>query len=187
MRGTVVLVLLAAFSAAEAARPKLPPPNRLALVQAQCQGVPPGPCSPTFAFATGTAVLTSQRQPVPTCPGQKPPPGGKVTLTKVTKNGAAFTGTLRAVVNLKTTFAADAHNGNCELSGIQIELESLSGDVACRNGKCKGTLLGIGCLPGSCADTLVTTEFVSMVVTDDAGQPLATPGTFVPPAADDVQ
>jgi len=187
MRGTIVLILLGAISVAAAAPRKPPPPSRLSLVQAQCPGVLPGPCSPGFSFATGTAVLVGQRQPVPTCPGQKPASGGKVTLTKVTKDGAAFSGTLRASVTLKTTFTTDQHNGNCELSGIQIELESLSGDITCRSGRCKGEMFGIACLPGSCADTFFTTEFISLVVSDDAGQRLATPGTFVPPAADDVQ
>jgi hypothetical protein len=183
----VALVVLAAVSAAEGARLKLPPPSRLSLVQAQCPGVPPGPCSPAFTFATGTAVLIGQRQPVPTCPGQKPPVGGKVTLTKVTKNGALFTGSLRAGMTLNTTFMADTHNGNCELSGIQIELEALIGEVACKNGKCKGTMVGIGCVPTTCADTFFVTEFGPLVVTDDTGLRLATPGTFVPPLADDVQ
>ena len=186
MRAMIALMVLAAFSAAEGARLKPPPPSRLSLVQAQCPGVPPGPCSPAFAFATGTAVLLGQRQPVPTCPGQKPPVGGKVTLTKVTKNGAPYTGTLRAGMTLNTTFMTDTHNGNCELSGVQIELEALIGEVACQNGKCKGTLLGIGCAPTTCADTLFVTEYGPLVVTDDAGLRLATPGTFVPPLADDV-
>lgn len=187
MRALVAVIVLAAFATAEAARLKLPPPSRLSLVQAQCPGVPPGPCSPAFAFAAGTAVLVGQRQPVPTCPGQKPPVGGKVTLTKVTKNGAPFTGTLRAGMTLNTTFMTDTHNGNCELSGVQIELEALVGEIACQNGKCKGTLLGIGCAPTTCADTLFVTEFGALVVTDDTGLRLATPGTFVPPAADDVR
>jgi len=187
MRPTIVLILLGAVALAEAAPRKPPPPSRLSLVQAQCPGVPPGPCSPGFAFAAGTAVLVGQRQPIPTCPGGKPASGGKVTLAKVTKNGAAFSGTLRVSVTLRTTFTIDQHNGNCELSGIQIEIPSLQGDVACRNGKCKGSMLGIGCLPTTCADTFFTTEFISLVVNDDAGQPLATPGTFVPAAANDVQ
>lgn len=183
----IVLIVLGATALVTAAPRKPPPPSRLSLVQAQCPGVPPGPCSPGFAFATGTAVLVGQRQPVPTCPGGKQPSGGKVMLTKVTKNGAAFSGTLRASVTLKTTFTVDQHNGNCDLSGIQIEIPSLMGDVTCGNGKCKGSLVGIGCLPPACADTFFTTEFISLVVSDDAGQPLATPGTFVPAAADDVQ
>jgi hypothetical protein len=187
MRATIVLILLGAISLAEAAPRKPPPPSRLSLVPAQCPGVPPGPCSPGFAFAAGTAVLVGARQPVPTCPGGKQASGGKVTLAKVTKNGVAFSGTLRATVTLRTTFTVDQHNANCDLSGIQIELPALSGDVTCQNGKCKGSLFGIGCVPPTCADTFLTTEYISLVVSDDAGQPLATPGTFVPAAADDVQ
>lgn len=165
---------------------KPPPPSRLTLVQAQCPGPPPAPCSPAFSFASGTALLTGSKQPGPTCPGGKAPRGGQVRLSGVEKNGAPFSGVLKASVTLKTTFAPDAHNGNCELSGIQIPLPSLGGNVSCRNGKCKGDLIGAGCLPKTCADTLLTSEFVSLVVTDDADQPLATPGTFVPPASADV-
>lgn len=186
MRATIALIVLGAVSLAAAAAKKPPPPSKLSLVQAQCAGVPPGPCSPAFAFATGTAVLVGQKEPVPICPGGKPAVGGKVVLTKVTKDGAPFSGTLRVSVTLKTTFTVDQHNGNCELSGLQVEVPSLQGDVACQNGKCKGTMLGIACLPGTCADTFFTTEFVSLVVNDDAGQPLAVPGTFVPALADDV-
>jgi hypothetical protein len=182
-----VFLIVGAAGDAGAATPRRPPrASRLSLVQAQCPGVPPGPCSPAFAFASGTAVLTSAREPGPTCPGGKTPKGGQVRLEGVQKNGAPFTGTLRATATLKTTFTPDAHNGNCELSGVQITIPSLGGDVACRNGRCKGDLVGAGCLPGSCADTFFTTELVSLVVNDDAGQPLATPGTFVPPAKADV-
>jgi hypothetical protein len=179
--------ILAATEVLAASSGKPPPASRLSLVRAQCATIPPAPCSAAFTFATGTAILSPARQPAPTCPGGKSPRGGQVKLTGVTKNGAPFTGTLKASVTLKTTFAPDAHNGNCELSGVQIPIPSLNGDVACRNGKCKGDLIGLGCLPKTCADTLVTSELVSLVVNDDAGQALATPGTFVPPAKDDAR
>ena len=83
------------------------------------------------------------------------------------------------------TFPPDVHNGNCELQGVQITIPSLSGDVSCRSGRCKGDLIGAGCLPKNCADTLLTTELEELVVYDDAGRRLARPGTFVPPASAD--
>jgi hypothetical protein len=138
-------------------------------VQAQCPGTPPGPCSPAFAFTSGTALLIGSKQPQPVCHEPELPNGGQVRLAGVTKNGAAFSGTLPVRVTLKSTFATDTNNGNCELQNLQIQLESLLGDLTCRAGKCKGVLHGLACLPGSCADTLLTTEFVSLVVQDDAG------------------
>ena len=181
------IAMLAPVPSGWTATPRRPPPaSKLSLVQAQCLTVPPGPCSPAFSFTSGSAVLTGLKEPRPTCPGGRPAKGGQVKLAGVQKNGAPFTGTLTVSVMLKTTFAADARNGNCELSGVQIPLKSLGGDVPCRSGKCKGDLIGIGCLPGSCADTLLTSEFVSLTVMDDAEQPLATPGTFVPPGNADV-
>jgi hypothetical protein len=182
-----VAVLAAAVPGAAQTARKAPSASRLALVQAQCFGQPPGPCAPDFTFATGIAILTPSKQPAPTCPGGKSPRGGQVRLTGVQRSGSPFTGTLKASVTLKTTIATDTHNGNCELSGVQIALPGLTGDVACRNGKCKGDLVGAGCLPGSCADTVLTTELVSLVVTTEAGDKVATPGTFVPPARADTQ
>jgi hypothetical protein len=184
MRTLVVFLLVAAYVPTAAAR-KAPPPSKLTLVQAQCAGTPPGPCSPSFAFTSGTAILTGSKQPKPVCHEPQLPNGGEVRLAGVTKDGVAFSGTLSARVTLKTTFSTDTSNGNCELQGLQITIESLLGELACRGGKCKGPLHGLACLPGSCADTLFTTEFVSLVVQDDAGQPLATPGTFVAPARSD--
>jgi hypothetical protein len=170
-----------------AAPPRKPPPaSRLSLVQAQCPGPPPAPCSAAFTFASGTAILTPSKEPAPTCPGGKSPRGGQVKLDGVEKNGAPFTGTLQASITLKSTFATDAHNGNCDLSGVQITLPSLTGSISCRGGKCRGDLIGAGCLPKNCTDTMLTTEFVSLVVNDDAGQPLAAPGTFVVPTKNDL-
>ena len=183
MRTAVVLLLL--LLATSAAARKAPPPSKLTLVQAQCAGTPPGPCSPAFAFTSGTAILIGSKQPKPVCHEPDLPDGGEVRLAGVTKDGAAFSGTLAVRVTLKTTFSTDTNNGNCELQGLQITIESLLGDLACRAGKCKGALHGLACLPGSCADTLFTTEFVSLVVLDDAGRALATPGTFVTPARAD--
>jgi hypothetical protein len=181
-----VLTLLAATTSSPATPRKPPAASRLALVQAQCPGPPPAPCS-SLTFASGTAILTSSKQPAPTCPGGKSPRGGQVKLDGVEKNGAPFTGTLTASGLLKSTFAPDTHNGNCELSGVQLTLPSLSANIACRGGRCRGDLIGAGCLPKTCADTLLTSEFVSLVINDDAGQPLAAPGTFVVPAKNDVQ
>src|SRR5262245_52063146 len=141
-RSLLVLVLTAGVAVAA----KLPAPNRLTLVQASCFNVPPappGPCSPAFRFTTGTATRTSAREPVPTCPksnGLDPAeaPAGDVQLKGVTKDGAAFAGTLDAWVAYKTTFGDDP-NGNCELRGQQVpNLVSLIGHLACKGGRCRG-------------------------------------------------
>lgn len=192
-RSLVMLVLAAGVAAAA----KLPPPNRLTLVQASCFNLPPaapGPCSPAFRFASGTATLKSAKQPVPTCPkssGLDPheAPAGDVRLARVTKSGAPFSGTLAVWVAYKTTFGDDP-NGNCELRGQQVpNLVSLLGDLACKSGKCRGTLYPVACLPPSCADTPIVSEmgsvtvgtqvFGPLVVFDDAENALATPGTSV--------
>jgi hypothetical protein len=109
----------------------------------------------------------------------------------VTKDGAAFSGSLPAQVNFKTTFGADP-NGNCELSGLQVpNLTSLLGTLECKNGTCKGTVYPIQCLPKQCADVSVVSElgsvevgtqsFGPVVVLDDAGNAFATPGTSLAP------
>jgi len=172
----VLLSLAAAAAVAAAGKPTAP--SRLSLVQAQCAGPPPGPCSPAFAFSRGTATLRSARQPAPTRDAAKQR-GGDVKLEGVTKNGARFSGTLAAEVVFKTTFPPDA-NANCELANVQIELVSLMAAVTCRRGRCKGTLRPIGPLPKGCADTAVTSEIVSVLVRDDTGEPLAKPGVGIP-------
>ncbi|MGH7895713.1 MAG: hypothetical protein ACREQL_13660, partial [Candidatus Binatia bacterium] len=153
-------------------------------------------CSPSFRFAAGSVTLRSAKEPVPVCPksnGQDvtEAPAGDVRMTGVAKDGAAFSGTLDATVFYKTTFGDDP-NGNCELRNLQVpNFASLLGKVACRNGKCRGTLYPIQCLPKHCADVPIVSElgsvevgtqsFGPIVVFDDAGNAFATPGTAVAP------
>ena len=189
----IALALVFLLAAAPARSAKLPPPMKLNLIQASCSALPPavpGPCSTTFRFASGTVTMKALRQPQPTCPKTGKPteaPGGTIVMTGVTKSGAAFTGSLAAQVTFKTTFGDDP-NGNCELRNVVVpNLPSLQGSLACKSGKCKGTVYPIQCLPSQCADTPVSSEFGyveavgqrfgPIVVFDDAGQPLATPGT----------
>jgi hypothetical protein len=191
MRTLVVIGVITIASAAVAA--KLPPPTKLTLIQASCNALPPafpGPCSATFRFASGQMTMKSLRQPQPTCPKTGQPteaPGGTFKLKGVTKNGAAFTGSLEAVGFLKTTFGDDP-NDNFELENVQVpNLQSLQGTLTCKNGTCKGTIYPIQCLPAQCADTPILSElgsaevgvqvFGPVLVFDDAGQPFATPGT----------
>ncbi len=192
MHGRAILalaaVLVAAWTSAVGARKApLPPPNRFTLVQAQCAGPPPGPCS-SARFKTGSAILRSARQPAPTCPKTGDDPSendtGEVRLHGVTAGGASYTGTLSAEVVLKTTFGSDP-NGTCALAGTQIETVSLISTLACRAGRCRGRLVAIACLPKLCADTPITSELASLVVKDAGGISLATPGTVLTPAAAD--
>src|SRR5262249_48229439 len=158
----------------------------LTLVQAQCSGTPPGPCS-TMTFTRGTAVLRTEREPGPTCPKTGQPTesaAGEVSLVGVAKGGAPFSGSLGVDITLKTTFGRDP-NGNCSLSAIQIELPSLMSTLTCRNGRCKGPVLPIACLEKFCADTPVTTELSSLVVHDDGGKDLARPGAVITPGKRD--
>jgi hypothetical protein len=161
--------------------------NRLTLVQAQCEGPPPAPCS-SLRFTRATATVRNVKQPGPTCPKTGDDPSennaGDVRLDGVARAGAPFAGTLTVEVVLKTTFAADP-NGTCSLAGVQIATPSLLGTLTCRNGACRGRLVAAACLPPQCADTPLVSELVSLIVKDDAGQPLATPGTAVPPARGD--
>jgi hypothetical protein len=189
----LAMVLVATFAHAG----KLPPPARFNLVQANCNALPPavpGPCSPAFRFASGTATMKSLREPQPTCPKTMQPteaPGATVQMRGVTKSGGQFTGSLSVSASLKTTFGDDP-NGNCELRNVQVpNLPSLSGTLACKNGTCKGTVYPVACLPKQCADTPITSElgsvdangqtFGSILVLDDAGNALATPGTVLVP------
>ena len=190
VRGVVSLVVVFAAvwpSAVHARKARLPPPNRFTLVQAQCVGSPPGPCS-AFRVTTGTAILRSARQPAPTCPktGNDPSENdsGEVRLDGVAVGGTGYTGTLPAEVVLKTTFGSDP-NGTCILAGVQIEVVSLTGTLTCRAGRCRGPLVAFACLPKPCADTPITSEVTSVVVKDDAGNPLATTGIVLAPAAGD--
>ena len=194
------LAITLAFVAAPVGAAKLPPPMRMNLVPASCAALPPavpGPCSAAFRFASGTVTMKSLRQPQPTCPKTGKPteaPGATIKMTGVTKAGSPFTGSLDAQVNFKTTFGDDP-NGNCELRKLVVpNLPSLLGTVACKNGKCEGTVYPIQCLPSQCADTPVVSElgsvqavgqtFGPIVVFDDAGQPLATPGTSLAPGSE---
>lgn len=183
----LALLVLASPPLAAARKAKLPAPNRLTLVQAQCNLVPPGPCS-AVRFATGSAILRSARQPAPTCPKTGDDPGendtGEVKLDGVTSGGAAYSGTLAAEVILKTTFGVDP-NGNCSLAAVQIETVSLAGTLTCRSGKCRGPLIAAACLPKPCADTPITSEFSSLVVRDGGGNAVATVGTVLAAAAGD--
>jgi hypothetical protein len=189
--GTSVLLVVGLAQAA-----KLPPPMKFNLVQASCNGTPPGPCSPNFRFASGIVVMKPIRQPQPTCPKTGQPteaPGATLQMRGVTKSGAPFSGSLNLEVWLKTTFGDDS-NGNCEFRNIQVgNFQSLIGTLACKNGTCKGTAYPVGCLPRQCADAAVLSELGSVQVTggltfgpvlvyDDAGLPFATPGTALAPA-----
>jgi len=141
---------------------------RTGLVRAQCDGIPPGPCVPAFDFKSGVAELRTSKQPGPTCPKTGQPnelPGGTMSLTGVTKDGAAYDGALTGEVIYKTTFGADP-NGNCVLAGVQIVTSSLGATLACKHGRCKGTLFPIACLPKTCADVPLTTELVTVRVCD---------------------
>lgn len=183
---TMVALLLIVSSGVPVFAKKAPAYATLGLVQAQCAGTPPGACS-GMTFTRGTAALRTQREPSPTCPKTGQPnesSAGDVTMAGVARGGAAFTGSLPVEVTLKTTFGQDP-NGNCSLSGIQIELPSLTGTLVCRNGRCKGALLPIACLEKLCADTPVTTEFTGLVIRDDAGKDLARPGVLIVPSKTD--
>jgi hypothetical protein len=197
MRIVIAVAMLVGAARVEAAR--LPPPMRLNLVQASCNALPPavpGPCS-GLRFTSGTVVMKSLKQPRPTCPKTGQPteaPGATIQLRGVTKDGVAFVGSLPARAALKTTFGADP-NGNCELRDVQVpNLTSLQGTLTCKNGNCKGVVYPIQCLPAQCADTPIVSELGSVevgaqsfgpfLVADDAGNPLATPGTALAPSAE---
>ena len=196
MRIAIAFVTLLVAAGVHAA--KLPPPTKLNLVTANCNAVPPavpGPCSTSFTFTGGQVVMKAQKQPGPTCPKTGQPtetPGGSIVMKGVAKSGAPFSGSLQAQAWLKTTFGSDP-NGNCELKNSQIaNFLSLQGALTCKNGTCKGVVYPIACLPKQCADTPVVTELGSVevngvsfgpfLVLDDAGKPLATPGTFLVPS-----
>ena len=176
-----VLVLLTGFAGEAAARgPKM----LLPLVRAQCPG--PAPCLPAFAFRIGAASLTAQKEPAPTCPKTGRPSdtsGGTVRLAGVTKDGAPYNGSLAVEVTNQTTFGSDA--GDCPLNGLQIETPTLLGTLACKAGRCKGSLLPFACLPRECADVPITTEFRLLEVLDaptvEGGKAIARPGLFVAP------
>jgi len=182
------LAAVVVLAAAAGASAKQPLNLTLPLVRAQCEGTPPGPCSRAFAFTTGVAVLRGNiKEPAPTCPKTNNPTETKVGLVKmagVAKSGAPFTGQLMVEVDLKTTFGADP-DGNCSLAASQLLVASLTGTLDCKGGRCKGALFAIACLPKPCADTPVTTELNLLVVKDDAGAPLATPGINLVPAKSD--
>jgi hypothetical protein len=187
--GRVCLGLLTSFLIAAPAAGKAPVTLRLGLVQAQCADSQP--CS-SLRLARGTIDLTTAKQPAPTCPKRndvKENAGGRVKLSGVTSGGVGYSGRLYVEVQYKTTFGTDP-NGNCSLQGIQIVTPSVLGDVDCVAGRCKGTIYAFACLEKNCADTSITSELVSVTVYDGPTEavgrkPLATPGTFVAPAAGD--
>jgi hypothetical protein len=159
---------------------------RFALVRAQCGQIGFGPCSPAFDFKRGVVELSGAREPTPTCPKTHQPSeakAGTVKVTGLTKNGAPFTGTLTTETDLITTFGK-SDTSACELKDTSTGvLPSLVGDVTCKNGKCRGTLIPIICLPPQCADVAITTQFAAFYLNDDANPPevIATPGTVIMP------
>ncbi len=185
-RGWTVALLLGLGLAGPTAAARLPKMT-LPLVQAQCEGTPPGPCQPAFAFRDGTAVLTTAKEPAPTCPKTGKPsetPGGRVTMAGVTRNGAPYAGSLVVEVTNQTTFGSDG--GVCALNGLQITTSTLLGTLTCRGGKCKGPLLPFACLPSDCTRAPITTELRLLEVLDaptiEGGKAIARPGLFVAPA-----
>jgi hypothetical protein len=138
----------------------------------------PHPCSSAIRIASGRAVVRSSKQPGPTLEPEEQN-GGEVRLLGVTRDGAPFTGTLTAGVTLKTTISADA-NGNCPVGNFHITVESLTGTIACRAGKCRGRLVPIAGLGPLCADVAINSELVSLVVRDETGAVVATPGISIP-------
>jgi hypothetical protein len=137
--------------------------------------------------------MKAQREPNPTCPKTGQPteaPAATVQMRGVSKSGAPFSGSLSVTATLKTTFGDDP-NGNCELRNAQVIVPSLDGTLTCKNGTCKGTLYPAFCLPAQCADVPILSElgsvevngltFGAVLVLDDAGLPLATPGTALAP------
>lgn len=183
---TLVVCALATTVPSLARAGKAPAYATLALVPAQCGQLTYGPCAPAFAFKSATLLLTGSKEPTPACPKTGDPSeakAGSVRMTGVTKNGAPFTGSLPTETVLKTTFGENP-NSTCVLPGTQFVGSSLMGDVVCRNGKCKGTIIPIFCLPPDCIDVAITTEFVSFKVMDDSGSPdgiVAAPGTVIAP------
>jgi len=156
---------------------------KLSLVPAQCGTTTFGPCTPAFAFRSGSVVLFGSREPAPTCPGSGVPEQkvGLVILKGLTMNGASFSKTLHSETVLKTTFG---NEGSCSLRGTQVIVPSLTGDLSCKAGSCRGVLLQVACLPADCVHTSITTEFVSFRVFEDAMDPtaiIAAPGTFLAP------
>ena len=156
---------------------------KLALVPAQCGTTTFGPCAPEFAFRSGTVTLFGSREPAPTCPGSSLPTQkvGTVTLKGLTMNGEAFGGVLHSQTVLKSTFG---NEGTCSLRDTQVIVPSLTGDLTCKAGNCRGVLLQVACLPSDCVHSTITTEFVSFIVFADAMHPeavIAAPGTILAP------
>jgi hypothetical protein len=194
MRSIVAVSLVLALAPAVGARGK--PVLTLGLIRAQCAAPPPAPpvpCAPAFDFASGTVTLTAQKQPTPSCPRTADPresPAGTIKLRGVTRDGASYSGTLFLSIEQVTSIGADTVNGTCELSGLPpIRVESLVADVACRNGTCKGTILPIACLPKTCADTPIVSEFGALTVYDTSDPAtrvaVARPGIRLVPARSD--
>jgi len=156
---------------------------KLALVPAQCGTTTFGPCAPEFAFRSGTVTLFGSREPAPTCPGSSLPTQkvGTVTLKGVTMNGSAFSDVLHSQTVLKSTFG---NEGTCSLRDTQVIVPSLTGDLTCKAGNCRGALLQVACLPSDCSHSTVTTEFVSFSIFADPMHPdavIAAPGTILAP------
>ena len=106
---------------------------------------------------------------------------GIVTLRGLTKNGAPFSGRLHSETVLKSTFSSE---GPCSLRGTQVVVPSLTGDVSCKAGGCRGVLLQVACLPSDCVHSSITSEFVSFKLLDEGMDPnaiIAAPGTFLAP------
>ena len=180
---TLLIGFLSVVLATRAQAGRAPAFAKFALVSAQCGTTTYGPCTPAFAFRSETVVLFGSREPAPTCPGSSIPKQkvGMVTLKGLTQNGAPFSGTLHSETMLKTTFGSE---GSCSLRGTQVTVPSLTGDLTCKAGTCRGVLLQVACLPSDCVHTSITTEFADFRVFEDPmdqNAVIARPGTFLAP------
>ena len=180
---TLLIGFVSLVLAAHARAGRAPAFAKLALVPAQCGTTTFGPCAPTFAFRSGTVTLFGAREPAPTCPGSSVPTQkvGTVTMKGLTMNGTSFDGVLHSQTVLKTTFGSE---GSCSLRDTQVIVPSLSVDLTCKGGSCRGVLLQVACLPSDCVHSSITTEFVSFSIFEDPMDPnavIATPGTILAP------
>jgi hypothetical protein len=178
----LVIGCLSVLLAGRAQAGRAPAFAKLTLVPAQCGTTTFGPCAPRFAFRSGSVVLFGAKEPAPTCPGSSMPEQkvGMVTLSGLTQDGTPFDGTLHTETMLKTTFGTE---GSCSLRGTEVIVPSLTGDVTCKAGRCRGVLLPVACLPADCVHTSITSEFVSFKVLDpmDPNGIIAAPGTILAP------
>jgi len=154
--------------------------SSLRLVQAQCPGMPAGPCAPGISFTGGTAQITRVKEPRAVSNTQF----GRINLNGVFPLPAS---TLTAQVSGTQIYGSDP-DADCPLAGTQVTGLFGTSTMTCipqgPTARCRGKLFFTAPTAPQCSDVLRTIADITVEVYDSAsvGDPaglIAVPGMAI--------